>query len=121
MNLSQDHNISILSMNIWGQTNLTLQKQLQIEDLIKFYKSDVIHLQETDVDDNTFSACKFITNNYTVIVNNSPTGYGTTSLVRNDLEVENISFDTSGRVIVFDIQNTTHCNVYLEAGTDAVS
>ena len=121
MNLPQDHNISILSINTWGQTNLTLQKQLQIEDLIKFHKSDIIHLQETDLDDKTFSACKFITNNYTVIANNSPTGYGTASLVRNDLDVENISFDTSGRVIVFDIQNVTHCNVYLEAGTDAIS
>ena len=41
--------------------------------------------------------------------------------MKNDLVVENISFDTSGRIIVFDVHNITHCNVYLEAGSDSVS
>ena len=41
--------------------------------------------------------------------------------VKNDLKVDNISFDTSGRIIVFDTDNITHCNVYLVAGTDSIS
>ena len=117
----QESKLTILSMNIRGQTKLTLQKQLQIQDIIRFNGCDIIHLQETDIDENTFSSCFFISNNFTVISNNSPTGYGTTSLVKNDLVVENISFDTSGRIIVFDVHNITHCNVYLEAGSDSVS
>ena len=96
----QESKLTILSMNIRGQTKLTLQKQLQIQDIIRFNGCDIIHLQETDIDENTFSSCFFISNNFTVISNNSPTGYGTTSLVKNDLVVENISFDTSGRIIV---------------------
>ena len=112
---------SILSINIRGQTKLTIQKQLQIQDMLKYYQCDIMHLQETDVDDDTFQSCSFIMNNFTVISNNSSTGYGTTSLVKNDLEVDNIKLDTSGRIIVFDIQNTTHVNVYLEAGTDSSS
>ena len=117
----QKNKLSILCLNTFGQTKLTLQKQLQIQDIIKSYKTDVVHLQETDSDDNTFKKCNYILNNYTVISNNSPTGYGTMSLVKNDLKVDNISLDTAGRIIVFEIDNITHCNVYLEAGTDSNS
>ena len=118
---SCNNKFSILSLNIRGQTKLTLQKQLQIQDLIKLYKSDIVHLQETDIDENSFKSCNFIINNFAIISNNSPTGYGTTSLVRNNLEVSNVKLDTLGRIIVFDILNSTHCNVYLEAGTDSTS
>ena len=55
-----------------------------------------------------------------MISNNSPTGYGTTSLVHNDLKID-VCFDTNGRIILFNIEKTTFCNVYLEAGTDASS
>ena len=116
-----ENKLSILCMNTFGQTKFTLQKQLQIQDMIRFYKSDIIHLQKTDTDSDTFKQCSFILNNYAVISNNSPTGYGTLSLVKNDLKDDNISFDTSGRIIVFDTDNITHCNVYLDAGTDSIS
>ena len=56
-----------------------------------------------------------------LISNNSPTGYGTSTLVKNDLNVENVCFNTEGRIIIFDIGNMTFGNVYLPAGTDALS
>ena len=118
---SSEVTLNILYLNTRGQTKFTLEKQMQIEDIIKFYKVDILHLQETDIDDNAFSECTFIRNNYTVINNNNSTGYGTSSLVKGDLKVDNVSFDTEGRVIVFDIGNITFSNVYLEAGTDAIS
>ena len=55
-------------MNTFGQTKFTLQKQLQIQDMIRFYKSDIIHLQKTDTDSDTFKQCSFILNNYAVIL-----------------------------------------------------
>ena len=113
--------LRILYINTYGQSKFTVQKQLQIEDLVKKYKSDIIHLQETHLDAQAFEHCSFIRNNFSVLQNNSPTGYGTASLVHNDLKVENEKYDTNGRVIVFDIENTTFGNVYLEAGTDANS
>ena len=60
-------------------------------------------------------------NNFNVIINNSSTGYGTASWVRNCLQVEDISFDTEGRIIVFNINGITFCNIYLKAGTDSAS
>ena len=62
-----------------------------------------MHLQETDVDENAFEHCSFIRNNFNIIPNNSLTGYGTASLVKNTLTVGNIKVDTEGRIIVFDI------------------
>ena len=113
--------LSILYLNTYGQTKLTVNKQLQIEELIKQCKCDIAHLQETHLENDSFENCSFIKNNYTIILNNSPTKYGTTSLVRNDLNVVNISFDSLGRIIMFDIENITFGNVYLEAGTASPS
>ena len=113
--------LRIIYINTYGQTKFTVQKQFQIEDIAKKYKSDIIHLQESHVDAQSFEHCNFIKSNYRVLVNNSPSGYGTASLVHNDLEVKNEFYDSNGRIIVFDIENTTFGNVYLEAGTDACS
>ena len=41
--------------------------------------------------------------------------------MRNDIAIENVSFDTQARVIVFEIDNKTFCNTYLVAGTDSAS
>ena len=113
--------IRVLYLNIKGQTRLTLAKQLMIQDMIKFYRCDIIHLQEADIDENCFSACDLIRNDFFIIPNNSPSGYGTASLVRNEYAIENIRFDTHGRVIMFNIDNVTFGNIYLEAGTDSAS
>ena len=108
-------------MNTYGQTKFTLNKQMQIEEIVKKYKCDIVHLQESHIEDHTFDTCSFIKNNYYILRNNSMSEYGTASLIHNDFKVENECYDSNGRVIVFDIQNVTFCNVYLEAGTDALS
>ena len=113
--------VTVLYINTRGQTKFTVQKQLCIQDLCIKFKCDIVHLQETDVDDNVFEHCSFINENYTIISNNSPSGYGTCSLVKNELKVNNVRFDTQGRIIIFEISNVTFCNVYLEAGTDSDS
>ena len=38
----------------------------------------------------------------------------------NNLVAENLKYDTNGRVIVFDIENMTFCNVYLPSGNEPV-
>ena len=118
---SKDSIINILYVNIRGQTKFHLDKQLQLQETVKRLNCDIIHLQETNIEKNTFKNCDFIMNNYSVISNNSINGYGTSSLIRNEMKADNISFDTEERVIVFDINNITHCNVYMNAGTDSPS
>ena len=92
--------LTIFYLNIRGQTKFYDDKQQQLQDLIMHYGCDIIHLQETDFNDDTFKNCSFIKSNYQVISNNSATGYGTASLVKNDLDAENIRCDTEGRIIV---------------------
>ena len=94
-------------VNIRGQTGLQIGKQLQIEEFLKHSKSDILNLQETHIVSDTFSDCHFITSNYSVISNNARNKYGTASLVKSDLMVENIMMDTEGRVIVFEIEGVT--------------
>ena len=119
--MDDQKNIRILYINTYGQTKFTVQKQLQIENAARKYKSDIIHLQESHLDAQSFEHCSFLKSNFSVLINNSPTGYGTATLVQNDLKVENEMYDTNGRLIFFDIENTTFGNVYLEAGTDGIS
>ena len=42
-------------------------------------------------------------------------------MVHNDFTVDNLCFDANGRILVFNVENTTFGNVYLQAGTDASS
>ena len=67
------------------------------------------------------NAATYIYSNFSLVTNNSPTKYGTSSLIRNCFSPENISFDTEGRVIVFSIGSLTFGNVYFPAGTDSSS
>ena len=46
LNMDDQKNIRILYINTYGQTKFTVQKQLQIENAARKYKSDIIHLQE---------------------------------------------------------------------------
>ena len=113
--------VKILYLNIYGQTKLPDAKQYQIQDIVRHHKCDIVHLQEIDCDSSTFSQCNFLKNNFSLISNNSHSKYGTASLIKNDFNANNISFDTEGRVIMFNIGCTTFGNVYLEAGTDSIS
>ena len=119
--VDKKRSLSILYLNTYGQTKFTLEKQLQLESLIQLYSCDIVHLQETQIDSSSFEHCTFIKSNYNVLSNNSLSGYGTASLVQNSLQVCNEKFDANGRVFVFDIENTTFCNVYLDASTDSLS
>ena len=113
--------LTISYVNIRGQTGLNIEKQFQLEDFIRRNNCDILHLQEAHIDDNTFSECNLIQSNFSVIVNNAENKYGTASLVKNDLAVENVMCDTGGRVLVFEISGVTFANIYLPSGTDAIS
>ena len=39
---------------------------------------------------------------YNIISNNSQNKYGTATIVKNEFYVENVGFDSKGRVIIFD-------------------
>jgi exonuclease III len=108
-------------INIRGQTGLTLTKQMQIEEFIRQNSIDILHLQESNILEDTFIDCKLISSSYNIIVNNSQTNYGTASLIKNDFEVKNVAMDSEGRVIIFEVGGVTCGNMYLHSGTDGMS
>ena len=115
-------NILVLAyLNTHGQTGLNLSKQLQIEEFLNSNKIDILHLQETFIDDDTFSQCSYINSNFIIIHNNSNNMYGTASLVKSTLPTENIILHESGRIILFNICGITFGNIYLPSGTDGQS
>ena len=79
--------LKILYLNVQGQTKMTLDKQMQINDFIEYHKFDIVHFQEIDFNDDTFQSCHFILNNYNIITNNSATTYGTASMIKTRLHV----------------------------------
>ena len=95
--------LTIAYINIRGQTGLPVVKQLQIEDYMKYNKCDILHLQEVYINEDSFSSCDFVNSNFNILPNNGPNKYSTASLVKSELSVENIRYDTEGRVIIFDI------------------
>ena len=111
--------INIAFMNIHGQSSLDESKQVQIENFIKSYKIDILNCQEINMDENSFKKCSFISSSYTSIINNAENKYGTCCFVSNNLDFQNVKLDTNGRVIAFDIEDITFCNVYLPSGTDS--
>ena len=121
MDSSQQQVLTIAFMNIRGQTGLPLSKQLQIEDFISQHNLDILHLQEINICDDSFSECNLISSAYNIFSNNCLSKYGTASLVKSDLPVDNILCDTNGRTIVFNINNITFANVYLHSGSDGLS
>ena len=108
-------------MNIHGQSNIPTVKQLQIQDFIKYNKIDILHIQEIEIQEDTFSECDFISSSFNLISNNSDNQYGTATLVRSDLDFKNVRCDTAGRAIVFDIGSISFGNFYAHSGTDGVS
>ena len=69
--LYDNNNLINFYLSTYGQTKLTIEKQLQIQDMAKNLKCDMINLQEMDFDKNTFQNCNFIKNNCNFITNNS--------------------------------------------------
>ena len=80
----------VATLNLRGQTKMHLSKLLQLEELLKTLKPAVIFFQESQFQDKTFENCPFINSNFQLLINNSPTGYGTSALVNNSLKVENV-------------------------------
>ena len=104
--------LSVGFMNIHGQSGLTSAKQKQIETFIIQQKLDVLQLQEINICDDSFSNCNVVSLSYNIISNNSPTKYGTASLIKSDFIPEDILLDSQGRAIVFNIgQITLPCQV----------
>ena len=120
MAVNSDTTLTLAYMNIRGQTGLDVSKQLQIEHFLKSYKVDILNCQEINISEDSFSQCDFITSSYDIITNNAHNKYGTCCIVSNDFKTENVKLDTSGRVIAFNIENITFCNVYLPSGSDPV-
>ena len=113
--------LTIGFMNIRGQTGLSSAKQAQIESFLVKHKLDVLNLQEINIIDDSFSNSDTISCSYNIISNNSPTKYGTASLVKSDFLPENVLLDSMGRAIVFNIGSLTLGNLYLPSGTDSTS
>ena len=61
----------------------------------------------------------FIVSNYNIISNNSENKYGTATLIRTDFDYKNVRCDTSGRALVFDVEDMTFGNFYGHSGTDS--
>ena len=118
---SEDRILTISFMNIHGQSKLPIAKQLQIQDFLKYNKIDILHMQECDISEETFSECDYLSSSFNIISNNSLNKYGTASIIRSDLEYNNVHFDTSGRAIIFDIGEVTFGNMYAQSGSDGLS
>ena len=116
------NNVLVIAyLNVQGQTGLPLTKQKQIEDFIRRNRVDVLHCQEINIDEESFSQCNFINSNFNILQNNAMNKYGTATLVKNIFTPENIRMDTMGRAIFFNIEDLTLGNVYLPSGTDGIS
>ena len=113
--------LNIAFINVRGQTGFNLAKQIQIEEFIKVNKIDILHLEESNITEDTFVDCKMISASYNIISNNSQNNYGTATLVKNDFEIKNINMDKEGRVIIFEVGGITFGNLYLPSGTDGLS
>ena len=113
--------LSIGFINSRGQTGLNSSKQAQIESFVVKNKIDVLNLQEIHISDDSFSNSKIISSSYNIISNNSPSKYGTASLIRTDFTPENILLDSHGRTIIFNIGSLTLGNLYLPSGNDQTS
>ena len=115
------HSLTVASMNCHGQTKLEVPKQLFIQNFLLTNKIDILMCQETRIDDRTFEQCNFVRSNYNIIKNNASNSYGTSVLVHVNLNINDVKYDTDGRIIIFNIDEITFCNVYPKAGTDSES
>ena len=105
-------------INIHGQTKLPQTKQNQIEYLVKEYNVDILHMQETQIDESAFENNPFIANNFNIIFNNSETGYGVCSLIHRKFSTKDELLHPSGRIIAFNIGDLTMTNIYLPSGAE---
>ena len=112
--------MKVAFLNTYGQSGLSSQKLLELENFIEYNRLDIVCLQETDIQENTFSGCSIL-NRFIPIINNSKSGYGTCTLIRNNLTYENVLKDSEGRLISVDVEDMSFVNLYLHSGTDQAS
>ena len=105
-------------LNIMGQSKLSLSKQKQIEHFLKTQNLDILHLQESFIEEASFHLCPFISNNFQILFINNEIKYGVCSLVHKSLPTSNEIFHPSGRYLSFNIGDFTFANVYLPSGND---
>jgi exonuclease III len=105
--MTHQNTLEIAYLNIHGQSKLGDSKQRQIDHFLSFHNIDILHLQESHLNPNTFDSCQYISENFETVYNNSPTKYGVASIIKNNLTYDNLRMDLSGRIIVFDIGNIT--------------
>ena len=86
--MTPDTILTLGYLNIRGQSGLSVVKQIQIQDFIKHHSCDILHLQESNIDADSFSTCDMVSSAYNIIQNNSTTGYGTASIIKSDLNYE---------------------------------
>ena len=108
-------------LNIMGQSKLSLSKQKQIEHFLKSQNIDILHLQESFIEESSFQSCSFIRNNFQILFINNEIKYGVCSLVHKSLPISNEVFHPSGRYLSFNINDFTFANVYLPSGNDNIS
>ena len=120
MDPTNESSLVVAYLNNRGQTGLPISKQKQIEDFVKLYNIDILHCQEIDIQEDTFRECNYLISTYNIVPNNSQNRYGTASLIRNELNTENLNCDTNGRVISFNINEVTFTNLYMPSGNDPI-
>ena len=59
--------LTVADLNIHGQTKLPTAKQLQIQDIIKTNKIDILHMQECEINSETFSTCDLLSSSFNII------------------------------------------------------
>ena len=111
-------NLVIGYQNIYGQTSFNQSKQKQIEHQLIEHGIEIMHLQETNINEASFHYCPFINQNYNMIFQNNSSGYGVCSLVHKKLTISNEMIHPDGRLIMFDIGQVTYINLYLHSGQD---
>ena len=102
-------------INIRGQTGLKLPKHLQIENFIRENCLDILHLQESNIEEDTFSECTLIASSFNLIVNNSQNKYGT-SFIGYNINVPIFgSSKTVHRILLGQIHSIKNANFSLDA------
>ena len=113
--------LSIGNLNCRGQSKMSLAKMLQIQHTIRTNNLDLLFCQETYLEENNLEHCEFIRSNFDLIKNNAGNEFGTAVFVKNTFNTSDVCFDTEGRVIIFNIEDTTFVNIYPKSGTDSES
>ena len=117
--MDSDIPLNIGYLNIMGQSTLSTAKQNQIQHFIQANNIDILHLQETFIEESTFQSCNFICDNFQILFINNESRYGVCSIVHKSLSITNEIYHPTGRFLSFDVGDFSFINVYLPSGTDS--